>query len=202
MTLITVEGLGERHLRAERATLTAQISIAHHDRAESIASGTAAHTRIAQVAARLRESGAATWHSIDPVATNVRTWTDKNGKKHQDHVTGGAVRIKLGQLSRVADEAAQLSALGATVSTSWALTDATKHRTTRELRSTAVHDARTKADDFASALGTQVAAVVRVVDKADYNPQGMRGASGGHQDELTIPEITVRVSITGEYETA
>lgn len=201
MTLITVEGLGERHLRAERATLTAQVAIAHRDRAHSIVQGTAAHARIAQHAAQLRDSGAATWHSVDPLATNVRTWTDKDGKKHQDHVTNGTVRIKLGRLSIVADAVAELSALGATVSTSWALTEATKRHVTKELRTAAVQDARGKADDFAAALGAQVTGVVRVTEKADYTPQGVRGAASGQKDELTIPEITVRVNITGEYET-
>ena len=201
MTLIAVEGRGERHLRAERATLTAQVAVAHRDRAESIAQGTAVHARIAHHAAQLRESGAATWHSVDPLATNVRTWSDKDGKKHQDHVTSGTVRVKLGRLSLVADAVAELSALGATVATSWALTDATKHHVTQELRTAAVHDARAKADDFAAALGANVTGVVRVTEKADYSPQGGRGAAAGQNDELTIPEITVRVSITGEYET-
>lgn len=201
MTFITVDGVGERHLHAERATLTAHVAIAHRDRSESIAKGTAVHARIAKSAAKLRDSGAATWHSIDPLATNVRTWTDKDGRKHQDHVTSGTVRVKLGQLARVADAVAELSALGATVSTSWALTDATKHRVTRELRAVAVRGARAKADDFASALGARVADVVRVTEVAGYTPQSGRGAAAGQQEELTIPEITVRVDIKGEYET-
>lgn len=201
MTEIKVEGLGERHLRAERATLTAQVGIAHRDRSESIARGAAVHAGIARRAAELRDSGAATWHSIDPLATNVRTWTDKDGKKHQDHVTSGTVRIKLSRLSIVADAVAELSALGAAVSTAWALTETTKLRTTKELRTAAVQDARAKADDFASALGTAVIGVIRVTEAAGYSAGGMRGAAGGQHDELTIPEITVRVSITGEYET-
>jgi uncharacterized protein YggE len=201
MTSITVEGLGERHLRAERATLTAHVAIAHRDRSESIAQGTAVHSRIAHSAAKLRDSGAATWHSVDPLATNARTWTDKDGRKHQDHVTNGSVRVKLGQLALVADAVAELSALGAAVSTSWALTETTKSRVTKELRTAAVRDARAKADDFAAALGAKVADVMRITETAGYAPQGVRGAAAGQKDELTIPEITVRVGITGEYET-
>ncbi|MDQ0645192.1 SIMPL domain-containing protein [Microbacterium murale] len=201
MTVITVDGLGERHLAAERATLTAHVAVAHRDRSESIAEGTAVHARIALEATQLRDSGAATWHSVDPLATNVRTWTDKDGRKHQDHVTSGTVRIKLAQLARVADAVAELSTLGATVSASWALTEATKLRVTKELRAAAVRDASAKADDFASALGTTVAEVVRVTETGGYTPPGARGAAGGQKEELTIPEITVRVGITGEYET-
>lgn len=201
MTVITVDGLGERHLLAERATLTAHVAIAHRDRSDSIKQGIAVHTRIARSVAQLRDSGAATWHSVDPLATNVRTWTDKDGRKHQDHVTNGSVRVKLCQLALVADTVAELSALGATVSTSWALTETTKLRVTKELRTAAVQDARAKADDFASALGAAVARVVRVAETGGYAPPGVRGAAGSQKEELTIPEITVRVGIKGEYET-
>ncbi|WP_243224992.1 SIMPL domain-containing protein [Microbacterium sp. CIAB417] len=201
MTTITVDGLGERHLAAERVTLTARVAIAHRDRPESIAQGTAVHARLAREAASLRETGAATWHSVDPLSTNVRTWTDKDGRKHQDHVTAGAVRIKLGRLEVVSDVVATLSALGATVSPSWALTEATKLRVTRDLRGVAVRDARTKADDFAAALGAAVGRVTAIREAQQAAPVGVRGAGGGAPDDLTIPEITVRVAVTGEYET-
>ncbi|GAB3599880.1 SIMPL domain-containing protein [Microbacterium tumbae] len=201
MTIIAVDGLGERHLRAERATLTARVAIAHRDRASSMAQGTALHARIAQRAAQLRQEGAATWHSVDPLVTSIRTWTDKDGKKHQDHVTSGTIRIKLGRLELVADLVAELGGLGATMSTDWALTEATKLRVTKELRAAAVRDARAKADDFAAALGATVTAVVRIAESGGHAPAGLRGAAGGQQEELTIPEITVRVGVVGEYET-
>lgn len=52
----------------------------------------------------------------------------------------------------------------------------------------------------ATALGAKLARVVRTAEKAGYHPQGIRGAAG-QKDERTIPEITVRVTITGQYET-
>ena len=81
MTLITVSGLGERHVRAERATLTATVSVAHERRDRSMTLGQAAHTRLAERAAALRGTGAATWHSVDVLSTRVRVWTDKDGTK-------------------------------------------------------------------------------------------------------------------------
>jgi len=201
MTTITVDGLGERHIIAERATLTARVAMAHANRDRSMESGVAVHSQIAERAARLRDAGAATWHSIDVLTTNVRVWTDKDGKKHQDHVTSGNVRIKLARLDLVSDVVAELSALGASVSTDWALTDATRLRTTRELRVVAVQDARAKADDFAAALKTSVRNVSTLRESNGPAAPALRGAAGGAREELTIPEITVRVAVVGDFET-
>jgi len=201
MTTITVDGLGERHIIAERATLTARVAMAHANRDRSMESGVAVHSQIAERAARLRDAGAATWHSIDVLTTNVRVWTDKDGKKHQDHVTSGNVRIKLARLDLVSDVVAELSALGASVSTDWALTDATRLRTTRELRVVAVQDARAKADDFAAALKTTVRNVATLRESNGPAAPALRGAAGGAREELTIPEITVRVAVVGDFET-
>lgn len=201
MTTITVEGLGERHIIAERATLTARVAVAHANRERSMELGASVHSQLAERAGRLREAEAATWHSIDVLTTNVRVWTDKDGRKHQDHVTSGRVRIKLARLDLVSDVVADLSALGATVSTDWSLTDATRLRSTRELRVVAVQDARTKADDFAAALGTSVREVAALRETNGPVVPALRGAAGGAPEELTIPEITVRVAVVGEFET-
>lgn len=201
MTTITVDGLGERHLVAERATLTARVAIAHANRDRSMDLGAAVHSQLAGRAVRLREAAAATWHSIDVLTTNARVWTDKDGNKHQDHVASGSVRIKLARLDLVADVVAELSAIGASVSTDWTLTDATRQRTIRELRIVAVQDARAKADDFAAALGTSVDRVATLRESGGPVMPAARGAAGGARDELTIPEITVRVAVVAEFDT-
>lgn len=201
MTGITVTGLGERHVLAERATLTARVSIAHVDRSASMAQGAAVHAQLAERAVTLRGAGAATWHSTDPLSTSARVWTDKDGRKHRDHVTSGSVRVKLADLAQVADTVADLSALGATVSTTWALTEKTRFDVTRELRVAAVRDARAKADDFAAALGTGVSRVIAIRESQPSTPPGVRGAAGGARDELTVPEITVSVAVIGDFET-
>ncbi|OAN43475.1 SIMPL domain-containing protein [Microbacterium sp. H83] len=201
MTRITVSGLGERHLRAERATLTATVAMAHPQRDQSMALGESAHARIAERAVVLRGTGAATWHSIDVLTTRVRVWTDKDGAQHRDHVTSGTVRIKLGRLDLVADVVAELSALGATVSTAWALTEATRDGVTRELRTAAVRDARAKADDFAAALGVAVTDVAILRESPTSGSPAIRGSQGGAREELTVPEITVAVAVSGEYDT-
>ncbi|UYO98307.1 SIMPL domain-containing protein [Microbacterium sp. M28] len=199
MAVITAAGLGEQHVVAERATLSAEVAIAHVDRDMSIRQGARVHAQLAEEAVRLRASGAATWHSVDVLSTSARVWTDKNGAKHRDHLTRGTVRIKMSRLAEVADVVAALSALGATVSTSWALTEVTRDAVTRHLRSVAVKDASAKAADFAAALGQTVQRVVAIREDQGYAPQGGRGSGGG--PELTIPEITVRVAVTGDFET-
>ena len=199
MAVITAAGLGEQHVVAERATLSAEVAIAHVDRDMSIRQGARVHAQLAEEAVRLRASGAATWHSVDVLSTSARVWTDKNGAKHRDHLTRGTVRIKMSRLAEVADVVAALSALGATVATSWALTEVTRDAVTRHLRSVAVKDASAKAADFAAALGQTVQRVVAIREDHGYAPQGGRGSGGG--PELTIPEITVRVAVTGDFET-
>ena len=199
MAVITAAGLGEQHVVAERATLSAEVAIAHVDRDMSIRQGARVHAQLAEEAVRLRASGAATWHSVDVLSTSARVWTDKNGAKHRDHLTRGTVRIKMSRLAEVADVVAALSALGATVATSWALTEVTRDAVTRHLRSVAVKDASAKAADFAAALGQTVQRVVAIREDQGYAPQGGRGSGGG--PELTIPEITVRVAVTGDFET-
>ncbi|MDZ8274624.1 SIMPL domain-containing protein [Microbacterium aquimaris] len=205
MTVITTVGSAERHLPAERATLVARVSVSHTDRATAIAEGTALHNRLAERAGELHASGDATWHHASTLSTGVRQWVDHDGTTHREHVTSSSVQVKLSNLNRVADTVEQLSAMGATVQTSWSLTEATRTRVTREIRAAAVSAARQEADDFASALGTTIARVATLRSgDAGAAPMALRSAApASHESaEVSIPDLAVRVEVTAEFETS
>lgn len=203
MTLITTTGTAERHILAERATIVARISEASNDRATSISSATALHDRLATAAAALRKSGAATWHLAGALSTSPRTWTDKNGAKHSDHVTSGTVRVKLQDLAVVADTVAAFSAVGATASVEWTLTEATKREAIRAARASAVKDAAARAADFAAGLGKTIAQTVAIREEhsGGYSSGTRGGSSASDHAALSVEEITVSVNVTGDFET-
>lgn len=205
MTVITTVGTAERHLSAERATLVARVSVSDADRTTAIAAATALHNRLAARAGELHAAGDATWHHASTLSTGVHQWVDNDGSLHREHVTTSSVQVKLSNLDRVADTVEQLSAMGASVHASWALTEVTRTRVTREIRAAAVSDARVEADDFASALGTTIARVVTLrASGAGPGPVGLRSAAmaSGESAEVSIPDITVRVEVTAEFETS
>ncbi|MDZ8201476.1 SIMPL domain-containing protein [Microbacterium sp. SSW1-59] len=205
MTVITTVGSAERHIAAERATLIARVSVSHHDRGTAMAEGTALHNRLAARAGELHASGDATWHHASTLSTGIRQWIDNDGSPHREHVASSSVQVKLSNLDRVAGTVEELSAMGASVHTSWALTEVTRMRVTREIRAAAVSDARVEADDFAAALGTTVARVATLRSgEAGPAPMGLRSAamSAGESAEVSVPDITVRVEVTAEFETS
>lgn len=202
MTLLTINGIGERHLVAERASLTARISIGSRNREESIQKAAAVHNQLVAEAQSLRASGAATWHQADPSTTWVRQWVDNSNVTRTEHVTSSVVRVKLAALNLVPEVVERWSTLGANVQTDWALTEATKATHIRQLRSHAVADARAKANDFAKALDQQVVGVAALRETQDYAGPTVRGASAAAgAPEVTIAEITLTVSITVNFET-
>jgi len=205
MTVITTVGTAERHLPAERAALVARVSVSDADRATAVAAATALHNRLAARAGELHAAGDATWHHASTLSTGVHQWVDNDGSLNREHVTTSSVQVKLSNLDRVADTVEQLSAMGASVHASWALTEVTRTRVTREIRAAAVSDARVEADDFASALGTTIARVVTLrAGEAGPGPVGLRSAAmaSGESAEVSIPDITVRVEVTAEFETS
>ncbi|WP_293697106.1 SIMPL domain-containing protein [uncultured Agrococcus sp.] len=206
MTLIHAAGTSEAHYPAERATVTARISIASRDRARSIAEATALHNRIARRAQELRTAGDATWHSAEPISTATRKSFAEGSKTKVviEHVTASTVRIKLSNLGIVGEVVAELAAAGAETRVDWSLTERFKRQCEREARRAAVNDARDVAEDYAAALGERIGRVVSVSDAhAAHGGAPMRaGSAAGSEAQITIAEITVRASVKGEFETS
>jgi len=202
MVTITTTGSGEVRRLAERATLTAYVSVASEDRDASIDGATTLHNELVARAVRLRDAGAATWHEASSPSTSVNRWDEQSGRR-TEHVTTSSVRVRVCELSLVAELVDEFGRAGASVGVDWSLTDATRRELARSMRTTAIADARGRAADYAEALGMSVRQVVAVRED-DHGPIGpmMRAAmstmDAGRAD-VTVPEIPVTVSVTGEF---
>ncbi len=209
MTTIHATGTSELHLRAERATVTARVSVTSRARPESIAAATRLHNWVVQRAEQLRASGDATWHAADPIST----WANKSyaaGSKKTvivEYTTSSRVRIKLSNLDLVSGFIAELAEAGLFTDVAWSLTEASRRVCERRARKDAVDEARAVAEDYAEALGERIGAVVSISDSSAGGLQpparfaSARAADGGTA-EVTVAEITVSASVAGVYETA
>lgn len=208
MSQIHATGTHDAHYRAERATVTAAVSVASNDRGRSIADATALHNWIAQRAQQLRDAGDATWHAADAPST----WARKSyaeGTRQQvviEHVTSSRVRIKLSNLDHVGPLVEELSVAGAETSVHWSLTEASRRLCERQARRAAVSTAREIAEDYAEALGEQIIRVVSISDvlKSDFGgpqPRFAMAAGFAHDSaEVSVAEITVSATVQGVFE--
>jgi uncharacterized protein YggE len=205
MTAIHATGTSESHHRAERATITARISLVSRDRARSIEEATRLHNRIVARAQQLRDSGDATWHSADPISTWTRKSYEEGAKSKVivEHVTSSRVRIKLANLELVSPLVTELAEAGAQTDVNWSLTEAFERQCEQTARKEAVGAARRIADDYAEALGERITRVVSISDaptsfggpQARFAVAAMDSAAA----EVTVAEITVSATVQGEF---
>lgn len=208
MPQIHATGTKESFYRAERATITARVSVVSTDRSRSIADATSLHNWVAGRAQQLRSSGDATWHAADaPTTSSRKSYAEGNKSKVIiEHVTSSRVLIKLSNLDIVAALVAELSEAGAETNVSWALTDASKRAHERTARKGAVGAARAIADDYADALGEKIVRVVSISDSSGGYGGPMQARfsadSAGGSAEVTVAEITVSATVQGVFESA
>ena len=200
MTVVTTEGTAERHLRAERATLTISPRVVTPSAAASVA---AIEKIVADLAARartLRESGDATWHQVGTIRLSSRTVGKDDDRL--EHIAQASVQIKLANLALVGPLTSELSASTISVTPGWALTDATRKAHEREVRIAAIAAARERAEDYAAALQGEVRAVLEVSDLGAGVSSAVRGSSAPAGVEVTVPEITVSGRVTAKFDIA
>lgn len=198
MTVVTTEGTAERHLRAERATLTISPRVVTDSAAASVA---AVEKIVADLAARaraLRESGDATWHQVGTIRLSSRTVGKDDDRL--EHIAQASVQIKLQNLALVGPLTSELSASTISVSPAWALTEATRKAHEREVRISAIAAARVRAEDYAAALQGKVRSVLEVSDLGAGVSSAVRGSAASAGVEVTVPEITVAGRITAKFE--
>lgn len=210
MTTIHATGTSEMHVRAERATIVALVSVTSRDRSASIEGATRLHNWLVQRAEQLRASGDATWHAAEPIST----WSYKSyaeGKSKQtivEHRTSSRVRVKLANLSLVSLLVTEFAEAGLGTDVAWALTEASRRDCERRMRKAAVDETRAVATDYADALGQRIERVVSISDDSGDGrgsaPVAAFARSSAAQagPEVTVPEITVSATVTGVYETA
>lgn len=198
MTVVITEGAAERHLRAERATLTISPRVVTDSAAASVA---AVEKVVADLAARardLRERGDATWHQVGTIRLSSRTVGKDDDRI--EHIAQATVQIKLSNLGLVGPLTSELSASTITVTPTWTLTEATRKAHEREVRISAVAAARVRADDYAAALQGNVRSVLEVSDLGAGVSSTVRGSSTPAGIEVTVPEITVTGRVTAKFD--
>jgi Uncharacterized conserved protein len=199
MTVVITEGTAERHLRAERATLTFTPRVVADTAAAAVAGVESTVTTLAARARALRDSGDATWHQVGTVRVHSRTVGQDDDRV--EHIAQASVQIKLANLDLVGPLTSEFSAATVSVTPQWALTEQTRHAHEREVRIAAVAAARARAEDYAAALQGTVREVLEVSDLAGPTASGVRGASASPAAaEVTVPEITVSGRVTARFD--
>ena len=207
MTTIHATGSSQTHHLAERATVSARVSIAAPGREESIEGATRLHNLLVARAKQLRENDDATWHSADPIST----WARKNyhdgteANPATEYVTSSRVQVKLSNLDLVSAFVAELALLGAETDVAWSLTETSRRAHERAVRKAAVLAARDVAEDYAEALGERVARVVSVSDSSTVSMpmpgvRMMAAMDAAPSAEVTVAEIAVSATVQGEFE--
>lgn len=210
MTTIHATGTSTSSYPAQRATVTAHLSVADRDRPTSVEQGTSLHNRIVARAEGLRESGDASWHSAEPITTWARKSYDEGTRAEVivEHITSSRVSIKLSNLERVSGLVTELALLGASTSVEWALTATFRRECERDARRAAVGEARIVAEDYAAALGERIDRVVSISDSREGGPgspmlrMAAMDVSGVVEAEVTVPEISVSATVSGVFESA
>lgn len=198
MTVLITEGTAERHLRAERATLTIAPRVVTDSAAASVAKVEEIVARLAARARALRESGDATWHQVGTIRLSSRTVGKDDDRI--EHIAQASVQIKLSNLGLVGPLTSELSAATITVTPAWALTEATRKAHEREVRIAAIAAARERAADYAVALQGKVRGVLEVSDLGAGIASAVRGSAASAGVEVTVPEITVSGRITAKFD--
>lgn len=208
MPEIHATGTHEVFSRAERATVSASISVASRDRERSMRAATALHNQVAARAQELRNSGDASWHAAEA----PRTWAQKSydeGSGQQvivEHVTSSRVRITLSNLDLVGPLVEELSIVGTETQVTWSLTEASRRHCERQARRAAVGVAREIATDYAEAIGEQIVRVISISDVIGGGPGVAQArfamAASPSVAEVSVAEITVSATVQGVFESA
>ena len=217
---IAVTGTVELHHPAERGTLRLAVSWEAADREVAVGRVTALHADVVREAKGFVAGGAATWWSSEGIAVwSAEKWTSddtseqEKKKRVRYHVAAVTVSVKFRDFAALGDWAVRRGSVdGCSVSgVRWALTDATRTALVLRARTGAVHDARSRAEAYASAAGLSGLELVALFEQGlrphvtpDFSgaaTMGRSGAAGGAGPtvELRPEDITVSASVTADY---
>lgn len=203
MAEITVTGAAETRLPADRAELATSVSVRGDSRPHVLQDANEAHAGLVDRAKSLVAEGAASEYVAAPVSSSSNSWRDENGNTVVEHHAYVSVRILLGELDRVGEIAAELTASGADVQLSWGLSDELREAQTRSLRGAAVDDARAAAEDYAEALNASSLQLVSLRDGVpgpSIMPRvGKMAMAMDSAPEVTMGEVRVSVQIEATF---
>lgn len=197
MANITVIGAAEAQVPADQADVFASASFRDASRETALQGANAAHARLVERAKALVSEGVALQYIADPVSTYSNSWRDEQGANVVEHQAHANVRIVLTALDRVGDVAAELTDGGADVRVQWELGDALRSESTRNLRSAAVQDARTAAEDFAAAIGATTLTLLALSDGRSSGGPSPVGDARFAMAAAAAPEVTVGQIVVG-----
>jgi uncharacterized protein YggE len=161
----------------------------------------------------LDEHGAVTWWSADQLRTwSNRPWNDKGKQLPLVHHASVRVEVKFGDFAALSRWVGQHTAdvEGFRLErVEWALTVSQREKLLREVRTRAVHDAVSRAQQYADALGMGKIKPVAVADAGMLNarPEGavdgvhmrMAAAGGGAVAELVPEHIEVSAAVDARF---
>jgi uncharacterized protein len=132
----------------------------------------------------LKEHGSVTWWSADQLRTwSNRPWNDKGKQLPLVHHASVRVDVKFGDFAALSHWVGQHTAdvEGFRLErVEWALTVTQRDKLLREVRTRAVHDAVTRAQQYADALGLGKIMPVAVADAGMLNTRPESGADGAY----------------------
>lgn len=205
MTNITVMGAAEARVPADQADVFASVASRDETREAALQAANAAHAELVARAKDLVAEGAAIEYVADPVSTYSNTWRDENGNTVVEHQAHASVQIVLTALDRVGEVAAHLTESGADVRVQWELSSALRDEWTRNLRSAAVQDARTAAEDFSAAIGAPALTLLSLRDgrSGGGGPSPLGDArfarAAAAPPEVTVGQISVSVQVEATF---
>ncbi|MFF8818080.1 SIMPL domain-containing protein [Leucobacter sp. NPDC015123] len=204
MTNITVMGAAEARVPADQADIFASVSSRDASREIALQGANAAHAKLVERAKELVSAGSAIQYVADPVSTYSNSWRDEHGNNVVEHQAHASVQIVLSALDRVGEVAAELTESGADVRVQWELSSALRDEWTRNLRSAAVQDARTAAEDFSVAIGAPTLTLLTLRDgRSGGGPSPLGDArfamAAAAPPEVTVGQISVNVQVEATF---
>ncbi|WP_165759559.1 SIMPL domain-containing protein [Rathayibacter oskolensis] len=213
MVTITVSGLAQHFLPAERGTVRLEIRRESRSRSQALSEVTAEHGRVRGEAAAEQSSGVATWWSADQVSVStVRRYLKDSDVTELFHVAAASVRVKYRDFDALGRWVGSVSERPGVVvaGVDWDVTAARRATAEREVRIAAVRDARERAAAYAAALGLGDVRVLTLFEpglRPHTRIEGgaalmSRAAKFGGQEELALkPEdIEVSAAVSADFE--
>jgi uncharacterized protein YggE len=212
-TEITVRGTFSAFQPPERGTVHATVAYEGPEM-EPVYERVATDLEALKVSiAPLKDGGAVTWWSADQLRTwSNRPWNDKGKQLPLVHHAAVSVEVKFGDfaaLSRwVGQHVAEVEGFRVD-RVEWALTEKRRETLLRDVRTRAVHDAASRAQQYADALGLGKVSPLAIADAGMLNtrPQGgaeaafvrAAPAGGGAVAELVPEHIEVSASVDARF---
>lgn len=160
MTTFNVSGTAERYSAPERAIVHIRVNATSLAKGEAYRGVVEIHNELVKQAAAFKNADAATWFDASAPSTYsyqerwVPDGEDAEPQTRMRYAAASKVSVKFQDFEKMGEWLAELADLElVSTSVEWKLTDETKKRILKEIRSEAVANARELAEDYARGDG-------------------------------------------------